>query len=414
MEQTMSVVTIEDVDREIGRIFPRLRFQPVIERRFIAEYAVSRARLAPLWAIVGLAMYLFQLNDDYNLTPDVFHELLVARLGIFTPGALIGVWLVMRKATAIRYDLMSLWTGVIGSLLPMAIASRTESDHLFAYQNGNVAALMFFVIVLRPRFPVALVGLSLIAAIHAVTMALSGKFDDLTYTSILSFVLTAAVFMAAGAYFLEYIDRMNFLHRLRGSLLQEQLRQSAERDELTGLLNRRSLARIRETLWNGAQGERSLAAIMLDIDRFKLFNDVHGHIEGDACIHAVSRCIADHVGGAGVVFRFGGEEILVLMPDADALKALGVAERVRSAVEALAIRHRGSPDGQFVTVSLGVACGRPADSSLEDLLKMADDALYQAKRRGRNTVLVSDSGPHAQPSVEPESDPDTIRLSRAG
>jgi len=406
----MSVVTIEDVDREIGRIFPRLRFQPVIERQFVAEYAASRSRLAPLWAIVGLAMYLFQLNDDYNLTPDVFQELLIARVGIFTPGALLGVWLVMRKASAIRYDLMSLWTGVMGSLLPMAIASRTESDHLFAYQNGNVAALMFFVIVLRPRFPVALVGLALMTVIHAVTMGFSGKFDDLTYTSILSFVLTAAVFMAAGAYFLEYIDRMNFLHRLRGSLLQEQLRHSAERDELTGLLNRRSLARIRETLWADPDAGRSLAAIMLDIDRFKLFNDVHGHLEGDACIRAVSRCISGHIGERGVVFRFGGEEILVLMPDADELKALGVAERVRAAVEALSIRHKGAPDAQFVTVSLGVACCRPAEHVLEDLLRMADEALYEAKGRGRNAVSIWRPGQAADGNDDSADAP----LSRAG
>ena len=383
----MGAVTLDDVDRQLARgaVF---RFQAGIETLFVDEYARSRARMAPLWALIGLAMYLFQLNDDYNLTPDVFREHLIARLAIFTPGCLIGLWLVMRKAVAIRYDLLSLWVGVVGSLLPMSIASQTSSAHLFAYQNGNVAAFMFFVIVLRPRFPVALIGLVLMTLIHAVTMAISGDFDDLTYTSIISFVLTASVFMAAGAYFLEHIDRMNFLHRLRGSLLHAQLLEKSEHDELTGLLNRHSLARIRENLWNGGSRMRTVAAILLDIDHFKLFNDVHGHLEGDGCLRAVARSISDQVGETAYVFRFGGEEFLVLAKDTEALGALAMGERIRAAIEGLNIGHRGLPDG-CVTASVGLAIGRPSEQTLEELLSQADTALYEAKHMGRNTVAMS-------------------------
>ncbi|WP_179119661.1 GGDEF domain-containing protein [Ensifer adhaerens] len=80
---------------------------------------------------------------------------------------------------------------------------------------------------------------------------------------------------------------------------------------MTGLLNRRSLVRIGGMLWNGAPGPSAISAILLDIDHFKRFNDVHGHIEGDACIRAVSQCIRATVDDAAFVFRFGGEEILV-------------------------------------------------------------------------------------------------------
>ena len=383
----MSAVSLDDVDRQLASraVF---RFQPGIENLFVDEYGRNRARMAPLWALIGLAMYLFQLNDDYNLTPDVFREHMVARLAVFTPGCLIGLWLVMRKASAIRYDLLSLWVGVIGSLLPMTIASQSNTSLLFAYQNGNVAALMFFVIVLRPRFPVALVGLVLMTAIHLGTMALSGAFDRMTYDSILNFVISSAVFMAAGAYFLERMDRMNFLHRLRASLLHQQLLEKSERDELTGLLNRHSLARLRETLWNGGVRNRSVAAILLDVDHFKLFNDVHGHLEGDACLRTVAETIASQVGQTAHVFRFGGEEFLVLEKNADALGTLAMAERIRSAIEALDIRHRGLPEGK-VTVSLGLAIARPADHTLEELLRLADAALYEAKHMGRNTVAMS-------------------------
>lgn len=383
----MGAVTLDDVDRQLARrvVF---RFHAEIERLFVDEYGRSRARMAPLWALIGLAMYLFQLNDDYNLTPDVFREHLIGRLAIFTPGALIGVWLVMRRTSAIRYDLLALWVGVIGSLLPMTIASQSSSAHLFAYQNGNVAAMMFFVIVLRPRFRVAMVGLVLMTAIHLGTMAASGAFDQMTYDSILNFVLSSAVFMAAGAYFLERMDRMNFLHRLRASLLHQQLLEKSERDELTGLLNRHSLSRLRESLWNSGLRHRSVAAILLDVDHFKLFNDVHGHIEGDACLREVAEAIVRQVGQTAHVFRFGGEEFLILEKNADALGALAMAERIRSAIEALDIRHRGLPYGK-VTASLGLAITCPADHSLEELLRQADTALYEAKHRGRNTIAMS-------------------------
>lgn len=383
----MDAVTLDDVDRQLqrGSVF---RFKAGIEALFVDEYARSRARVAPLWALIGLAMYLFQLNDDYNLTPDVFREHLIARIVVFTPGCLIGLWLVMRRASAIRYDLLSLWVGVVGSLLPMTIASQSSSTHLFAYQNGNVAAFMFFVIVLRPRFPVAIIGLVLMTLIHGVTTAVSGAFDDLTYTSIISFVLTTAVFMAAGSFFLEQVDRKNFLHRLRGSLLHSQLFDKSEHDELTGLLNRHSLARIRENLWNGGSRRRTVAAILLDIDHFKLFNDVHGHLEGDACLRRVATCISEQVGETAHAFRFGGEEFLVLAKDADALGSLATAERIRSAIEAMDMKHRGLPDG-VVTASVGVAIAKPSEQTLEELLSQADTALYEAKHLGRNTVMMS-------------------------
>jgi len=382
----MGAVTLDDVDRQLGRgaVF---RFSAGIEKLFVDEYGRSRARMAPLWALIGLAMYLFQLNDDYNLTPDVFREHLIARLAIFTPGCLIGLWLVMRKASAIRYDLLSLWVGVVGSLLPMSIASRTTSDHLFAYQNGNVAAFMFFVIVLRPRFPVALIGLVLMTLIHAVTMAISGAFDEITYTSIISFVLTAAVFMAAGAYFLEHVDRMNFLHRLRASLLHAQLLEKSERDELTGLLNRHSLARIRENLWNGGGRMRTVAAILFDIDHFKLFNDVHGHLEGDSCLRTVAGAISEQVGETAYVFRFGGEEFLILLPETNVEAASAAMVRVQRELTRHFFLHEN--EKMLITFSCGVALRRQNEDQAS-LLARADKAMYQAKQSGKNRVVVAD------------------------
>lgn len=382
----MGIMALEDVDRQIGNGFPMLRFKPAIETLFLRDYVANRVRLAAIWAAIGILIYDLVYFGDATMMSDVFTELVAVRFLIFTPFVIACVFAVRRWPSALLYDLLSIAIAVLGVTLPMAVAVNSHSPYMFAYQNGNVAAFLFFVVALRPRFAAILIGLALMCASHFTTTSLTGAFDAVTHTGIVTFYVTVSVFLAMSGYFMEHKDRMNFLHQLRGKLLHEQLERKSERDELTGLFNRHSLARIRDAVWCEHGRSLSVAVIMLDIDRFKLFNDVHGHIEGDDCIRAVSQCISREVGSTGETFRFGGEEILVLMTNADRNAAHAVAERTRAAIESLGIRHRGLGDGHVVTASLGVACGNASEWSLGDLLKEADAALYNAKRNGRNTV----------------------------
>ncbi|WP_244564670.1 GGDEF domain-containing protein [Rhizobium sullae] len=382
----MGVATLEDVDRQIGNGFRLLRFTPTVEAAFLCDYAASRVRLAAIWALIGTLIYDMVFFGDATMMPDVFSELVAVRFGVFTPFALFSVLALRRWPTARNYDLLSIAVALLGVLLPMSVAVYSHSPYLFVYQNGNVAAFLFFVIALRPRFATIVLGLVLMCTVQFTTTKLNGSFDAVTYTGIVTFYVTLAIFLAMSAYFMEHKDRMNFLHQLRGGLLHAELERKSERDELTGLFNRHSLARNRDTIWCGGDAAASVAVIMLDIDRFKLFNDVHGHIDGDDCIRAVCRCILREVASAGETFRFGGEEILVLMANADRDAAQAMAERTRAAIESLGIQHRGLSDGHVVTASLGVAYGKTSEFSLEDLIKGADAALYDAKRNGRNTV----------------------------
>ncbi len=383
----MSAVTLEEVDRQIRNGFRLLRFEPAIEALFLRDYAVNRVRLALVWAIVGTLIYDMVYFGDRTMMADVFPQLVIVRFGIFTPFALFSVVALRRWPSALNYDLLAVGVAVLGVLLPMSVAMRSGSPYLFVYQNGNVAAFLFFVIALRPRFGTILIGLALMCAVQFTTTKLSGAFDDVVYTGIVTFYVTLAIFLTISAYISEHKDRLNFLNQLRGSLLHSQLEQKSERDELTGLFNRHSLERVRSSVWRADGGIPCVAIVMLDIDRFKLFNDVHGHMDGDGCIRAVCHCISQEIGASGTAFRFGGEEILVLLPNVDCEAAFAIAERTRIAIEALGIRHRGLDDGQVITASLGIACGETSRQSLGDLLKTADAALYEAKRHGRNTVF---------------------------
>ncbi len=167
-----------------------------------------------------------------------------------------------------------------------------------------------------------------------------------------------------------------------------QLLMLASLDGLTGLANRRSLDENLSQEWKRARRLRTpLALIMMDVDWFKQFNDRYGHRAGDDCLRSAaavlrerSRRAEDHVG------RFGGEEFVVLLPHTDLAGAQHMAEEIREAIYALKIPQQDSP-WEFITVSLGCAAITPTrDGTESELMSLADAALYEAKRAGRNCV----------------------------
>ncbi len=170
----------------------------------------------------------------------------------------------------------------------------------------------------------------------------------------------------------------------------DELSVMASVDGLTGLANRRACEIEMDARWRQSiDGGTPISLLMLDVDHFKLFNDRHGHQEGDRALRAVALAMKDGLLRPGdLVARYGGEEFLAILPGTDAAGALAVAERIRASVEDLAIPHDGHARG-FVTVSIGVATLRPLPGDgTAGLVKAADEALYAAKRAGRNRIGV--------------------------
>jgi diguanylate cyclase (GGDEF)-like protein/PAS domain S-box-containing protein len=164
----------------------------------------------------------------------------------------------------------------------------------------------------------------------------------------------------------------------------------AGQDGLTGLANRRTFDDALSKEFRRAARERSrLALIMIDVDRFKLFNDRYGHPAGDECLKRVSRAIEATLPRPGdLVARYGGEEFAALLPNTDESGAAIMADRIRRAILALAIGHEDSPS-LVVTISAGIASVEPSlyDSGPETLVRNADRALYCAKNNGRNAIV---------------------------
>ncbi|MEZ5247269.1 MAG: sensor domain-containing diguanylate cyclase [Acidimicrobiales bacterium] len=159
-------------------------------------------------------------------------------------------------------------------------------------------------------------------------------------------------------------------------------------DGLTSLGNRRRLDGDLETTLNeAAASDLTVAFAMIDVDHFKHFNDTHGHEAGDRALQTVARVIADTVRATDIVYRYGGEEFSVLLPGAAVEEAAAVGERIRAAVEAARIDGEESQPGGRLTVSVGISTLESGNA--QGLKTRADEALYDAKARGRNCAVVA-------------------------
>jgi diguanylate cyclase (GGDEF)-like protein len=163
----------------------------------------------------------------------------------------------------------------------------------------------------------------------------------------------------------------------------------AQHDGLTGLANRRYLTeRLEQEVVRAERYQTSLSLIMLDLDKFKSFNDSYGHVKGDELLKAFSAMVKKAVRSTDIAGRYGGEEFCVALPNTSVKGALVIAERIRAAMEALRIPLEAGQPPVGRTASIGVAEFSAGDS-IEKLLSLADAALYRAKEGGRNKVVSS-------------------------
>ena len=167
-----------------------------------------------------------------------------------------------------------------------------------------------------------------------------------------------------------------------------QLRQTAEFDALTGIMNRRSIdAMLLREFAHAKSAPMPLTVLFIDIDWFKRINDEHGHACGDHCLRRIAAALRAELRPNDALGRYGGEEFLVALPGRDAAASRIIAERLRVAVERNAIDWHGQP--LAVAISIGLAARRLTDATVQELLERADQALYAAKRAGRNRVCVA-------------------------
>ncbi len=211
--------------------------------------------------------------------------------------------------------------------------------------------------------------------------------------------LTQALEMGVNDYLTRPVDRNELVARVRTQLRKkryaDRLRRNVQlslemaiTDQLTGLHNRRYMtSHLDNLMMQAAKSSKPLAFVIMDIDHFKAVNDTHGHDIGDEVLREFAKRLGANIRGIDLACRYGGEEFVVVMPETDASFAYSVAERLRKSIETTPIEISRAPGKISITISIGIAAWEGENDTAEALLHRADQALYSAKRSGRNRVV---------------------------
>ncbi len=374
------------VARTLRTGFPWLRFPDELEREFVAEYRQSRRRLVRIGVCIALAtigglalLDRMLIGVNAHGVPDVI------RFGVHLPLVVIAIVLTSRRLYRWYWPFVHTFAPLYG-LATVVLAVNAEGALTTFIYARLVIAIFFFYFMLGLSFRAAL-RTNVLTLAGFVVAALFGKVSP-QFAIYLSFLLLCANFYAGvGCYALEHANRVSFLDR-------RLLREVATHDALTGLLNRAALESGIHRIWQQAIRDHDVVTVvMIDIDHFKAYNDRYGHQAGDRCLRDVAHAIRRAAGSRphDCVARYGGEEMIAILPGADRAGGERVARAMLAEVTALAVPHECSLTQPHVTVSIGVASTRPERDSSHDLIvRIADRALYLAKEQGRNRHAVLD------------------------
>ncbi|MGH8443230.1 MAG: diguanylate cyclase [Nevskiaceae bacterium] len=362
--------------------FRDLRFARALEREFRDEFAIH---------------HLPRLRAGFGFVIGLYILFLLVRLKVET-GSMQewGVILRLIVISSMSITLVSSYFARLRNVLPLfavlsyaafaitatAIEAMLYKLHLHQHYEGLILVsfhlYVFSGLLFRPAL-VAGASIFMIYVIGSIMGGLSAK-DGWGYQ--LFFVAVTQVTGIVALYSIERLERDSFLrHGLFGTL--------ATQDGLTGLFNRMAFFQQFDRRVRQAARERVCVGVMLlDVDNFKAFNDRYGHLEGDVCLRAVAGALRNEFKRPmDLIARFGGEEFVGYWHDIQPQSLRSMADQVRGAVQALRIAHRDAPSGR-VTASAGAVALVPVEGeSLTDLVQRADEALYEAKEKGRNRVV---------------------------
>lgn len=384
----------------------RLRFAGALEDRYRRYCSLRDRRYIRQLVNILIALYAFYGLFDWLLLGVNVEPVLKIRYAMGLPG-LVAIWFLIhsRKLDAYLDKLVVLglfWLSV--TTLTMVRVVPVEAKGL--YLISELAIIMAGLTIGKMRFWAAFSsGILFVVSYMLILMPFGVTVPFLVYY--LCLCAGAIGLCVLAQYSSDRSSRREFLqklliHRKNQQLkrLNLRLKDLAEVDSLTGIGNRRSFDQVLDEEWRRARRRGyNLAILMCDIDFFKSYNDTFGHQQGDQCIRQVAQCMKQMVRRPGdLVARYGGEEFAVILPALDQEEAANVARILCQGVRDLRIPHPTSHANEFVTISVGVAAMVPEEDRVAgDLVGFADEALYQAKKNGRNRIQVYRSGMDADP-----------------
>lgn len=360
-----------------------------------------------LLKIISLVLAVFVVFEATSLQTDeaMFHAI-SARLLVIVSGIVLARVLDQWRSVIVLDAVLVAYVVIFSignNYLNLAVAAEIQDSHWLAIPAGGYLIAILGVFVATPlRFSLQMAGSIIFAVAYFVLVSIW------PIESNINSLFVALLFAAAMAIGVNAAYRMQELRRgqwqnlqqeksvswrlqrevERREQLEKELRIQANTDPLTGIYNRRLLFQEGEDIFKQARRyERDLGLMLFDIDHFKRINDTYGHAPGDEVLKSVVGSVGGHLRAPDLFYRYGGEEFAVLLPETDLAGASRIAERIRQAVGNMTIKIAGQTE--HVTISIGVTVLRKNDDTFDALILRADDALYTAKEKGRNTFVSS-------------------------
>jgi diguanylate cyclase (GGDEF)-like protein len=386
------------IDTTTGLEIEQLRFAPETEAEF-ATYFIQRSLARARWATaiyLALVAVVTAINMRGSMAPfgeSLQQPIYLLRLGVACPALVLILAATVIPELQRHYQWITATAVVVTGMSVMFISGIAAVNKLPQFQMGDVLVVVYATLFLGLLArQVVVVASALMLSFIGIGWYLGVSLDHLIFAS--SVVFATTLMSVLSALRMERLLRANFIeNRLLNDI--------AERDGLSGLYNRRMFDSLTNRLWLQAQrNKEALQVILVDIDQFKAYNDLYGHQAGDTCIRRVASIIARAAKRPfDFCARYGGEEFALVLYAPTGNDPTALPEQIRREIMALDIPHANADGTRMLTVSIGSATAQSdTKRSLAGLIQTADEALYRAKKLGRNRVLHVDSSESETPT----------------
>ena len=361
------------------------------------QYAQQRFFLRRINFIAQLVFLLYFFADCFIL-PDVYIASALLRIGCSAAALLACFYLFKFKKDIRLLDMILPISTACSMALWMSLLLQSYSPWASAYIYASVIFILMANLCIQVRFKPALYSTAFISL-----SALAGAQQLLSPQEALLFLLTFGPIVLFSLYISwssALSARRNFLRCLLDDWNLRRFENLAHTDELTQLYNRRQFVHMAERRIHEWPTPASTCLLMLDVDYFKKINDTYGHDTGDRVLQAIAATARKEMRQKDVLARFGGEEFIALLAETHIQDAIIIAERIRQRIQQECLLLKPDQPLSF-TVSIGISELKSHKQQLDELVKQADIALYQAKENGRNCVVRYHPSMSAQPKLAP-------------